>query len=127
MGAGSYTSFESAWGEGLPPAQAPQKVFAGGNLPQKVIEGGNRPEKVFANSRPMNNGNNGYSMPERMLQQIVAQQQRQASEIARLMQLVSVSKRPTGMSIGDVTLIVLALVFIVLVLFLINAVSRLTK
>lgn len=128
---GTFTSFDAAWGSpaaaapaypALPaPAAGPQKVYAGGNAPQKVYAGGNEPEKVF--EQPDAPANPEH---ERLMKAVLLEQQRHAMRIEQLMHFMA--NKPAegkGMTVMDVILIVLALVFIVLVLFLISCVRSL--
>lgn len=131
----SYTSLEAAWGPdpgvaansypALPApsmAAGPQKVYAGGNGPQKVYAGGNAPEKVFEQPADMP----ANPEHERLIKAVLMEQQRHAMRIEQLMHYMA--NKPVegkGMTVMDVILIVLALVFIVLVLFLISCVRSL--
>src|SRR5262249_7543620 len=108
--------------------QAPQKVYAGGNAVQKVYAGGNLPQKVVSEQQPQD----ALEAADAMLRKMAMHQQRQAAEIAHLRQVVAQSmmraQEPVrkGLSVMEITVIVLALVFILLVLFLISTVRQLT-
>lgn len=118
---GGYTSFESAWGE--PAAPPPQKSIASGNVPQKVLAGGNVPQKSF-HAPPA-----AAAAHDTNMQRMAMALQRQAAEVNRLQQMLAAAQsKPArkGMSVMEIAMVVMALVFIVLVLFLINAVSRLS-
>lgn len=132
----SFASFNDIWeGSSAPqaqvgPPQAPQKVYAGGNTPQKVYAGGNLPQKELSGGQSQMQ--DPLEAADAMLRKMALHQQRQAAEIAHLRQVVSQSmmraQEPTrkGLSIMEITVIVLALVFILLVLFLISTVRQLT-
>lgn len=131
----SFASLDDLWGgssggNAAPAAQpqAPQKVYAGGNAVQKVYAGGNLPQKELAGQAAQD----PLEVADSMIRKMAQHQQRQAAEIAHLRQVVAQSmmraQEPVrkGLSVLEITLIVLALVFILLVLFLISTVRQLT-
>lgn len=117
----TFSTFDDAWGPSTPPGPPPQKTFAGGNLPQKVLAGGNVPEKDFSQ------GDNPRMREEAaIIRALIAEQQRMNMRMEQLMS--TVTARPSAkhaLRVKDIVLIALALVFIVLVLFLISTVRRL--
>jgi len=132
----SFASLDELWGGNsnsgqqmqAPQPQAPQKVYSGGNAVQKVYAGGNVPQKVVTEQ-----SQDALEAADAMLRKMALHQQRQAAEIAHLRQIVAQSmsraQEPTrkGLTVMEITVIVLALVFILLVLFLISTVRQLTS
>jgi hypothetical protein len=133
----SFASLDDLWGgnsnggaaQAAAP-QAPQKVYAGGNAVQKVYAGGNLPQKELGGQQQ---AQDPLEVADAMLRKMAQHQQRQAAEIAHLRQVVAQSmmraQEPArkGLTVMEITLIVLALVFILLVLFLISTVRQLTN
>lgn len=134
----TFSSFEDAWGPGPASegmmANTPQKSFAGGNAPQKSMANGAPPQKVFSSG-------DAADQRDVALAGMMEHTQRQSKEIVRLERMVNslvqenaaakqmaATNRPKGgLSVLEISVIVIALVFIVLVLYLIRLVSGLTK
>lgn len=131
----TFSSFEDAWGASPPMeavhTQAPMKSFAAGNSPQKSMANG-APQKVYST---------GEAAEQRdvVLASMMEHSQKQSKEILRLERMVgslvqennanraAAVKPRGGLSVIEITVVVLALVFIVLVLYLISLVRGLSR
>jgi len=134
----TFSTFDDAWDQIDNSAPAMQHQFA---VPQKVLSDGN-PHKVFSNAPPQKVFSSGEPQDQRdfALAAMMDQSNKQAKEIARLHQMVSSlsnenqqhkqfvnSNRHKGQSMTtlELTMVVIALVFIVLVLYLISLIRSL--
>jgi len=125
----SFTMLDEAWGAPAAPApqyvQQPAKVFAGGNAPQKVFQGGNVPQKVFED------GTVQYSVGTQGRPQEAYEIARLQAMVQRLMhenqtqRAMANGRARRGMSVTEICVVVVALVFLVLVVYLISLVRSL--
>jgi len=109
-----------------PLPQVPQKVFQGGNLPQKVFQGGNVPQKVFENGTGPGYNVGMQGMPQNSMEiarlQSIVQRLMQENQTQRALANTRATK---GLSVAEICFIVVALVFIVLVVYLISLIRAL--
>lgn len=126
----SFTTLEDAWGAPAAPqpqmSQMPQKVFQGGNLPQKVFQGGNAPQKVFENGQGpgYSVGTQGQPQSAREIARLQAMVQRLMHE-NQAVRTMNTGRQSKGMTIPEICCVVTAMVFIVLVIYLISLIRAL--
>jgi hypothetical protein len=125
----SFTMLDEAWGAPAAPApqyvQQPAKVFAGGNAPQKVFQGGNVPQKVFENGTTQYNvGTQGRPQEAYEIARLQAMVQRLMHE-NQTQRAMANGRVRRGMSVTEICVVVVALVFLVLVVYLISLVRSL--
>jgi hypothetical protein len=127
----SFTMLDEAWGAPAAPAapqyvQQPAKVFAGGNAPQKVFQGGNVPQKVFENGTTQYNvGTQGRPQEAYEIARLQAMVQRLMHENQTQRAMANGARARRGMSVTEICVVVVALVFLVLVVYLISLVRSL--
>lgn len=127
----SFTTLDDAWGAPAAPApqvtQMPQKVFQGGNVPQKVFQGGNAPQKVFENGQGpgYSVGTQGQPQSAREIARLQAMVQRLMHENQAQRTMNNAARSNRGMTIPEICCVVTAMVFIVLVIYLISLIRAL--